>query len=368
MNDDALPSPTSEGPRVIVCLGAGGVGKTSCSAALALAYAHAGKRTLAVTLDPARRLEDALGEAVESSRGRLRIHQPKADTEFASLVDDLFSDRPDDRELLDNNRIFQALSGALAGMHEMAAVARLPTIVADHQPEVVVVDTAPTRHALKSMRLASRVVDLVDSKALAIIARLLGSTRSGTAGAFRRTVGRLARRPVARILEATVGERPVVEMVELLELLLAVRPQLAELAAGAERLLRGDRTRYVVVTSASESATATAAYLASEAKTMGRPPTAFLINRAVERVPDWIADLAQRRDVPDPFRAAVNELFAEDARAVEGTANALWRLSWAHEGVPRLPLPRLDAAEPGRVVDVLSLHLARELVPRLKAA
>src|SRR5262249_61083745 len=50
-----------DGRRLVLCVGSGGVGKTTTAAALAVGAARRGRRTAVLTVDPAQRLRDALG-------------------------------------------------------------------------------------------------------------------------------------------------------------------------------------------------------------------------------------------------------------------------------------------------------------------
>src|SRR6185503_11586915 len=69
--------------KVIVCCGAGGVGKTTTAAALGLAAAAQGRRALVLTIDPARRLAQAMGIS-ENSREPAPV--PKERLEAAGVT------------------------------------------------------------------------------------------------------------------------------------------------------------------------------------------------------------------------------------------------------------------------------------------
>src|SRR5436309_4890874 len=137
------------GKRVLICAGSGGVGKTTCSAALALGIAARGKRAAVVTIDPARRLADALGleelgnepRLVDPERfeghgieitGELWAMMLDAKRTFDELIERLAPDERTRKDVL-SNRIYQELSSAVAGSQEFTAVAKLYELSRDER-------------------------------------------------------------------------------------------------------------------------------------------------------------------------------------------------------------------------------------------
>jgi anion-transporting ArsA/GET3 family ATPase len=170
------------GKQVLVCVGAGGVGKTTVSAALALGLAAQGKRVAVVTIDPARRLADALGldelgnEPHLVDPERFAGHGIEIDGELWAMMldpkhtfDDLIGQlAPDERnrdEILDN-RIYQQLSGAVAGSQEFTAIAKLYELHASGRFDVLVLDTPPSRNALDFLDAPDRLLGFLEGKAL----------------------------------------------------------------------------------------------------------------------------------------------------------------------------------------------------------
>src|SRR5436190_1048012 len=153
--------------RILVCVGSGGVGKTTTAASLGLAGARAGRRTLVLTIDPARRLAQALGlgelghevrrvpddkirlpgeggAAVAGSLDAMMLDQKRA---FDEMVERYTPD-PAVRQRILQNRIYRQISSTLAGSHEYAAMAKLHEIAAQGRYELIVLDTPPTANAL----------------------------------------------------------------------------------------------------------------------------------------------------------------------------------------------------------------------------
>jgi len=171
--------------RVLVTVGTGGVGKTTIAAVLGLEAARAGKRALVMTIDPARRLADALGtgplghEAREVPRERLRaLDVPDAgslaalmlDTKrtFDELVEQL-APSPEARERIFANPIYRNLSDALAGSREYSATEKLLQVVAASRYDLVVLDTPPAAHALDFLDAPRRLTGFLEGQFLKLL-------------------------------------------------------------------------------------------------------------------------------------------------------------------------------------------------------
>ena len=184
--------------RVIVSCGAGGVGKTTTAAALALRAAREGRRTLALTIDPSKRLAQALGVSMESLEpvrppglrelyGRdvpldVWLLDPKSVTE--RVIRDVVSD-PATREALFANRLYQELSTMMAGMVEYTALEALDSFIASDRYDLVVLDTPPSRHALDVLDGPRRLAAFLDGKIFQLFLPPEGSSNLLRAGAAR---------------------------------------------------------------------------------------------------------------------------------------------------------------------------------------
>ncbi|MGC4122663.1 MAG: ArsA-related P-loop ATPase [Myxococcales bacterium] len=168
MSGPDLASLVDQAP-LVVCLGPGGVGKTTLSAVLALRQAAVGKRSLVLTIDPARRLADALGlagltnDAVEVTSfqkmhpaGSLSALMLDPTATFDHLVAMLVSD-PARREALFANRYYQHMSRSLAGTLEYMAVERLHDLTHSKKFDAIVLDTPPTTNALDFLEAPEKI-------------------------------------------------------------------------------------------------------------------------------------------------------------------------------------------------------------------
>ena len=163
--------------RVVLCVGSGGVGKTTTAAALAVAAARRGRHTVVLTVDPAQRLRDALaiGELDGRPRrvplqGGARLDAMLLDVKrtFDELVEGLASTPEQARRVLDN-RLYQNLSGTLAGSAEYMAVESVLRLAETGDYDLLVVDTPPARHAVDFLDAPRRLLALLDSRAFSIL-------------------------------------------------------------------------------------------------------------------------------------------------------------------------------------------------------
>ena len=198
--------------RVCVCVGAGGVGKTTAAAALAVGMAMRGHKVAVVTIDPARRLAAALG--MRRLEGELVRIQPSAfEAQRVSMpgevwamtldvkrtFDDLVARlAPDERALEEilANPIYGELSTSVAGAQELSAVAELYELSHEHDFDLIVLDTPPSRNALDFLEAPTRLLGFLEGRALKVFlapgglaARLFGRPTAIVFGIFARVTG-----------------------------------------------------------------------------------------------------------------------------------------------------------------------------------
>jgi anion-transporting ArsA/GET3 family ATPase len=181
--------------RILVCVGSGGVGKTTTAAALALAAARRGKRTLVLTIDPARRLANSLGLAslghqvqqvdpalvqrgAPSQRGQLWAMMLDQKQAFDEVVTRHARDPAAVQRIL-ANPVYAQISGSLSGAQEYAAMAKLHDFDRTGEWELIVVDTPPTSHALDFLDAPRKLSEAIDSPAIEWFRKLQGGGRSG---------------------------------------------------------------------------------------------------------------------------------------------------------------------------------------------
>src|SRR6185295_19100789 len=174
--------PLLEGKRMVICAGSGGVGKTTTAAAVALGLAEQGRKVAVVTIDPARRLANALGldELDNEPRkvdleldGELWAMMLDAKRTFDQLIEHLAPDEKTRDEVF-ANRIYQQLSSAVAGSQEFTAIAKLYELYHEGGYDLLVLDTPPSRNALDFLDAPGRLKGFFGGRAIRMFLRPAG--------------------------------------------------------------------------------------------------------------------------------------------------------------------------------------------------
>ncbi len=280
--------------RVVVLVGSGGVGKTTTSAAIGLHAARRGRRVLVLTIDPARRLADALGlEAIGNAETQVALdhaalpdaveggsmHAMMLDTEgaFDDLVSRLASD-PGRAKAVQDNRIYRHIIDSLAGAQEYLAGEKIFDAASSGRYDLVVLDTPPTANALEFLDASRRLVRLLDDR---VYRWLLPTATDGGAGPG--LVDRLLRAPsnVAKAILARVfGERFVDDLEEFFLVMQGIHSEVRRRSEDVQRLLRDPaKTSFLLVTAPISSVTDNAVFFHDQIRTRGYPFAGFIINR-----------------------------------------------------------------------------------------
>jgi anion-transporting ArsA/GET3 family ATPase len=164
-----------EGRSLVICVGSGGVGKTTTAAAIALYAAREGKKVLVLTIDPARRLANSLGlSQFGNDETRIELSSLSATGELWAMMldnrktfDDLISRlAPDDntREAILGNRIYRATADNIVGSQDYMATEKLYDVVIDGDYDLVVLDTPPVKNALDFLDAPGRLARFLDKR------------------------------------------------------------------------------------------------------------------------------------------------------------------------------------------------------------
>ncbi len=269
--------------RLIVCVGPGGVGKTTLAAALGLEAAARGRRVAVLTIDPARRLADALG--LDGLDDRLRpvagagehggsLDAAMLDTKasYDALIERI-TDDPRARARILENRVYQSFSRTLARSHAYVAMERLYDVLSRDEHDLVVLDTPPTRSALDILDAPGRLLRFLDER---VLGAFLGGIDAGAAAWLRAKGGEVA----IRLFGALVGDWMVAELVGFFEVFFHLRRGFAQRAASTQEALRSEGTAFVLVTAPETTHLADAAYLRDGLLGREVPLRALLFNRA----------------------------------------------------------------------------------------
>lgn len=344
-------------PQVLVCAGGGGVGKTTTSAAIALAVARTGQRVLIVSLDPARRLADALGVevgtrarelSVDAGSGALLGLMPDPSDSLGTFAELLFESEPEALERLRANKVYRALEAAVPGIHELASIGLTHDAVVEHSVDVVVIDTAPSRNAIDFIGQPKRLAKLLGGRAVGWLANIGQHARGA------QTEGKMGR--IERLLVRVVGPA-IVDVAALFVELAKVRERFLWLNERTGELLLRPDTRYFLVAAPTTAARDDAMYLVRKLREMKVEPRGVILNSAYTPEREWVEQLDRSDEATDAIRQAL-ALLREEAelreRAAEGVAKTL---AGRHPRLTQLLLPFIDADQPRDVVTSLSTAL-----------
>jgi anion-transporting ArsA/GET3 family ATPase len=263
---------------VVVCAGPGGVGKTTVSAALALEAARAGRRACVITVDPARRLADALGlESLPNTptpvpvpfTGSLHALMLDAKTTFDDLVAH-YARSEAQAEAIRANRIYQDLTGLLSGTQEYMAMEKLYELIESGDYDIVVVDTPPTRNALDLLDAPRRLTRFLENK---LFRALLAPTR-----AYLRAVS-VATQALLRTIGRVAGAEIVQDAVAFFQAFEGMEEGFSARASAIRAVLSDPATAYVLVTSPRGDAMDETGYFAAKLGETGIRPAALVVNR-----------------------------------------------------------------------------------------
>lgn len=266
--------------HVIVCTGAGGVGKTTTAAALAIEAARRGRRTIVLTIDPARRLAQSLGLSALDTAPR---PVPGVDGLDAMMLDmkhtfDEIVERhaasPDRVQRILDNRFYQQLSASLAGTQEYMAMEKLYDLDQTGRYECIVIDTPPTRNALDFLDAPKRLTDFLEGRFLKMfLSPGIAAGRFAT-----RAVGigtGLFMRAASRVTGALVLD----DLAEFFQSFEGMYEGFKDRAQAVYHLLQRSDSAFVVVTSPEPGSLREAGYFLRRLARDGMPTAGVVVNR-----------------------------------------------------------------------------------------
>lgn len=305
-----------EGKRVCVCGGSGGVGKTTTSAAIALGMAALGAKVAVVTIDPAKRLANALGlEELENEPRRVepgRLQVPGLNIQgelwammldpkrtFDELIDRVAPDRARAAEIK-ANRVYRELSSAVSGSQEFTAVAKLFELDREADFDLLVLDTPPSRSAMDFLDAPGRLTSFLEGRALRAFFRPTGF---GV-----RVLGRGAQ-PLLGALRRVTGVDVLRDLSTFFALLGDMTEDFRRRATEVQKLLKAPSTAFVLVTSAQRGSIDEAIWFRRTLEQSELPFAGVIVNRVHH---DMLGD----REPADLDQALLQTVEPELARAV----------------------------------------------------
>lgn len=285
--------------KVIVCVGSGGVGKTTTSAAIALRAAQDGARVCVLTIDPARRLANALGleelgnvarpiepslfteAGLEAPRGSLNAMMLDTKRTWDELVEKYASDE-EQRERIYNNGFYKQISSALTGSHEFMAMEKVYDLHLQGEYDLLVVDTPPTKHALDFLDAPQKMINFMDED---ILKWFLKPAREGTKFGLRMLSSSGAW--VMKLLEKITGLQLLRDLSDFFDSFSGMYSGFVDRARAVQKLMHEPGTTFVLVTSPDPHTLEEARYFYERIEEYEMDFSGFVFNKMH---PDFIGD------------------------------------------------------------------------------
>ncbi|WP_197375256.1 ArsA family ATPase [Mycolicibacterium baixiangningiae] len=339
--------------RVVVCCGAGGVGKTTTAAAMALRAAEYGRTVVVLTIDPAKRLAQALGiKDLGNTPQRVPL-APEVTGELHAMMLDMrrtFDEMvlqysgPDRADSILDNQFYQTVATSLAGTQEYMAMEKLGQLLAEDKWDLIVVDTPPSRNALDFLDAPKRLGSFMDSR----LWRMLLAPGRGIGKLVTGGVG-LAMKAMSAIL----GSQMLSDAAGFVQSLDATFGGFREKADRTYDLLKRRGTQFVVVSAAEPDALREAAFFVDRLSSERMPLAGLILNRTHPTLCSLHAEKASEvaetlsAEDPESLTAAALSIHADRTQTAKREVRLLSRFTGANPhvaivGVPSLPFDVSD--------------------------
>jgi anion-transporting ArsA/GET3 family ATPase len=344
--------------RVVVCCGAGGVGKTTTAAAMALRAAEYGRTVVVLTIDPAKRLAQALGiESLGNTPQRVPL-APEVTGELHAMMLDMrrtfdemvlqYSADSERAEAILENQFYQTVATSLAGTQEYMAMEKLGQLLAEDKWDLIVVDTPPSRNALDFLDAPKRLGSFMDSR----LWRLLLAPGRGIGKLVTGVVG-LAMKALSTVL----GSQMLSDAAGFVQALDATFDGFRQKADKTYELLKRRGTQFVVVSAAEPDALREASFFVDRLSKENMPLAGLILNRThpmlCELNAETANDAAEKLEASDgdtgadALTAALLRIHADRAMTAKREVRLLSRFTGANPavaivGVPSLPFDVSD--------------------------
>ena len=301
--------------KVIVCCGAGGVGKTTTAASLSIAAARQGRKVLVLTIDPSKRLAETLGVSRNPPRPVPLPTERLAAAGIAApgmletwmldpkLVSDesvrrLVKDEAEAQKIM-QNRIYQHATSMVAGLHEYTAMEALHRFLTEGRYDLVVLDTPPSRNALDFLEAPGRLAKFLDGT----IFRMFLPKEGGI-------ITRAASKLIERVLRGVFGQEFASELTAFFAVFSGIFSALNADLTEMRTLLSGPDVAFLLVTSPAPAALKEAHFFQDRIAELGLPFRGFVLNKSRARTEGKVEPDASllAADAPEAARTGMEKL------------------------------------------------------------
>jgi anion-transporting ArsA/GET3 family ATPase len=351
--------------RIVVCCGAGGVGKTTTAAALGLRAAEQGRTVVVLTIDPARRLAQSMGlTALDNTPRRVSGVDGSAGGSLDAMMLDMkrtFDEvviahsTPERAQVIMDNPFYQSLSSSFSGTQEYMAMEKLGQLRAEDRWDLIVVDTPPSRSALDFLDAPKRLGSFLDGRFIRI---LMGGAKTG-GRAYLKVLG-AGLGAMTSVLTKVLGAQVLKDLQAFIAALDTMFGGFRERADSTYRLLQASGTSFVVVAAPERDALREASYFVERLGEERMPLAGLVLNRvhttgaeslSAARAAAGAEMLEEAGD--HRLAAGILRLHAGRMRLIERAQSLRGRYPAPHPRVPVVDGP----AQPGDVHDLDGLRV-----------
>lgn len=338
--------------HIIVCTGAGGVGKTTTAAAIGVRAAELGRNVCVLTIDPARRLAQAMG-LTELDNTPRPVHGVSGGSLYAMMLDmkrtfdevvESHAD-PERAQQIFSNPFYQALSSSFAGTQEYMAMEKLGQLHNDSSEwDLIIVDTPPSRNALDFLDAPARLGSFLDGRFI----RILTAPARGAGNALGR-IAALGFGIFTNVLSKILGAQVLADIGTFVAAIDTTFGGFRERADATYELLKQPGTRFLVVAAPERDALREASFFVERLQKDNMPLAGLVLNR-VQDVDDTglseeqVVAAAQALRImgsENELAAALLELHAERMQLKARHKHVIQRFEGAHPGVPVISVPAM---------------------------
>jgi anion-transporting ArsA/GET3 family ATPase len=353
--------------HVIMCCGSGGVGKTTTAAAIAVRAAERGRKTVVLTIDPARRLAQALGlRELGNTPREVEVDGFEPAGQLSAMMLDMrrtFDDmvlahagEKRAQEVL-ANPFYKTISTSFSGTQEYMAMEKLGQLASEGTWDLIIVDTPPSRSALDFLDAPQRMSSALDGRMI----RLLSAPARGGGWGVRKVVG-AGIMLFAKAVSTIVGGQLLADASAFVQAFDSMFGGFKQRARKTYELLRSSGTSFVVVASPEPDALREASYFVERLESESMPLSGLVVNRThpvlaglpAAKATAAADGLEARGDAP--LATAVLRLHADRVAVHERERRLLARFTKAHPNVPAVSVP----AMPSDVHDLSGLRTIGE--------